>query len=332
MPPAFYSWLFLVSGLCFATFGLSFCLVAFLSSLFFFLGVVVQMYLRQKAGYEEYVKHERFAFQSYVYEAVEKMKKDKQELKHDKRLTGSYVIDEQLQDIISFIIRDYVYPWYDQLSDNEEVPHEIRVAVQNVIVAFANRMKEADWIPFLTTQIVDDAASHLRLYRQARSRLKSLPANSKMTLEDAFFDLELAMENNTVCRDHVCNNPSLQRCYLEQLTDIVLFYLSPEVEFHCLALRYITRELIVNSVLIPLINKLSDPDYINQMIIWLCKDLTITSEVFLTVLKVADNVDELLATKDVLNKEIATLVSNRFDSAHGDSIISRFLDYLQFFD
>lgn len=37
-------------------------------------------------------------------------------------------------------------------------------------------MKEVDWIQYLTTKLVDDAASHLRLYRQARSRMK-LPAN-----------------------------------------------------------------------------------------------------------------------------------------------------------
>lgn len=30
-----------------------------------------------------------------------------------------------------------------------------------------------DWIPYLTTRLVDDAASHMRLYRQARAKLKS---------------------------------------------------------------------------------------------------------------------------------------------------------------
>lgn len=57
--------------------------------------------------------------------------------------------------------------------------------------------------------------------------------------------------------------------YLQQLTDIILFYLSPELEFHCLSLRYLTREIIVNSVLLPILSKLSDPDYINQVIIYL---------------------------------------------------------------
>ena len=35
-------------------------------------------------------------------------------------------------------------------------------------------MKEIDWIPYLTTRLVDDAASHLRLFKQARARMKFL--------------------------------------------------------------------------------------------------------------------------------------------------------------
>ncbi|KAF6204595.1 hypothetical protein GE061_018755 [Apolygus lucorum] len=280
------SWVLLVLTLFLSTFGLSFCVVFIISALCFLVGIASTMYIRQSKDLEEFLGLETLDYPLSMYEVVEKLRVNKKPLKVDRRLTGSQVIDEQLQEILDFIIRDY-----------------------NVIVAFSNRVKEADWIPFLTTQIVDDAASHLRLYRQARARLKAAPPNSKLTLEDAFFDLEIAMESGRVCRDHLCMNPTLQRCYLQQLTDIVLFYLSPELEFHCLGLRYLTRELIVNSVLMPLLAKLSDPDYINQVIIWLCKDFPVTSETFMAILKTTDVVDELSATKEILGKEIATLRS-----------------------
>ncbi|KAJ8963571.1 hypothetical protein NQ314_005545 [Rhamnusium bicolor] len=35
-----------------------------------------------------------------------------------------------------------------------------------------SRVKEVDWIPYLTQRLVDDAASHLRLYKQARAKMK----------------------------------------------------------------------------------------------------------------------------------------------------------------
>jgi len=59
--------------------------------------------------------------------------------KADRRLTGSHVIDESLQEIIGYVLRDYVFPWYDRLSASEEFPHEIRLTAQRVIVMFAGR-------------------------------------------------------------------------------------------------------------------------------------------------------------------------------------------------
>lgn len=35
------------------------------------------------------------------------------------------------------------------------------------------RVKEIDWLPYLTTRLVDDAATHLRLFRQARAKIKT---------------------------------------------------------------------------------------------------------------------------------------------------------------
>ena len=43
----------------------------------------------------------------------------------------------------------------------------------------ADRMKEVDWIPYLTTRLVDDAASHLRLFRQARAKMKQQRSRHK---------------------------------------------------------------------------------------------------------------------------------------------------------
>lgn len=85
-------------------------------------------------------------------------------------------------------------------------------------------MKEIDWIPYLTTRLVDDAASHLRLFRQARTKMKlGVPAgggergwpqaasSSPPHLESIFFDLELTMEENHVCRDHICLDPENEK-------------------------------------------------------------------------------------------------------------------------
>jgi hypothetical protein len=81
-------------------------------------------------------------------------------------------------------------------------------------------MKDVDWMPFLTTTLVDDAASHLRLYRQAKAKMKEeettndSPAKKSNQLLKHFFDFELAMEKKELCRDAVCldkDNSNLSR-------------------------------------------------------------------------------------------------------------------------
>ena len=57
----------------------------------------------------------------------------------DRRLTGSSLIDESLQEILGYILRDQVAPWYNYLSGHPELPHQIRLTAQKIIVNFATR-------------------------------------------------------------------------------------------------------------------------------------------------------------------------------------------------
>lgn len=99
------------------------------------------------------------------------------------------------------------------------------------------------------------------------------------------------MENNTICRDSVCRNPETEKSmymlyllvyifkiilisgFLSEIVEILLYILLPEEDFQCKALRYVLREIFANCVILPLFNLMSDPDYINQAIIWLVKFL-----------------------------------------------------------
>ncbi|RZF41068.1 hypothetical protein LSTR_LSTR002700 [Laodelphax striatellus] len=334
------AWIGLTAGLFASSFGLIVCISSVVSIALCVLGGITLVYLNHGEAIVDYLSKADDTCELQppgLYKVLEVLQEGTKKKKTDNRLTGSQVIDEQLHEILEFTIRDYVYPWYDEVSADDDFPHEIRVAAHKLIVAFASRMKEVDWIPYLTTRLVDDAASHLRLFRQARARMKQgtngtgehrrqasgdhrwinsnsngakTEAKSPVDLECAFFDLELTMEENLICRDHVCFDSENEINFVREICEVVLFLMLPEENFHCKSLRYFVRELLVNSILMPLIEMFSDPDYINQIIIWLCRDIPITSEVFLTALRVNDNLDELHATKELLSKEVATLVSD----------------------
>jgi len=59
--------------------------------------------------------------------------------KLDRRLTGASNIDEQLQEVIDHLFRDYIEVWYREISDDNSFPLEIRKMFSIVVSKFAAR-------------------------------------------------------------------------------------------------------------------------------------------------------------------------------------------------
>ncbi|XP_023314813.1 sorting nexin-13-like isoform X2 [Trichogramma pretiosum] len=341
------------------------------------LGLISCIYRKNASKLENAVKDGR----ENLYQKTEKLRqllleesKRKVTYSLDRRVTGSHIIDESLQEILDFVLRDYVEPWYCVLTNDEEFTKSVRDTAQKIAINIANRVKDVDWIPYLTTKLVDDAASHMRLYRQARAKMKHVRCSTSSkgssssqsggtpkktpthrrnksetdvfwysqsrfyipnlsslnepvengekeveSLEKAFFDQEVQMENNLICRDIVCTDPEQELAFLGEISEILLYLLLPKSDFDCLTVRFILRELLVNVIIKPLLDLFSDPDYINQAFIWLCtKENSLPSDVFLTVIRMTDSVEELQATKNIVCREIAHLRSK--DSGGEDDL------------
>ncbi|XP_056099901.1 sorting nexin-13 isoform X3 [Rhinichthys klamathensis goyatoka] len=240
------------------------------------------------------------------------MKSESKPIKIDRRLTGSSIIDEPLQQVIQFALRDYIQYWYYTLSDDETFLLEIRQTVQNALVQFSTRSKEVDWQPYFTTRLVDDFATHLRVFRKAQERLNEREdpkqRDDPEELLDSFFEAEVEMERN-ICRDMVCMSRKDEEGYLRDLCEVLLYLLLPSGDFHNKNMRYFLREVLARGVLLPLINQLSDPDYINQFVIWMIRDSSCNYEAFMNILKLTDKPPELEAVKDRVLEELQHLRS-----------------------
>ena len=73
--------------------------------------------------------------------------------------------------------------------------------------------------------------------------------------------------------------------------------------------RCLTREILSSVVIQPAFIKTSDPDFINQTLVWLYSEYDITSEVFIHTLRHTENMQELEATRDLVIKEVSRLQS-----------------------
>ena len=144
--------------------------------------------------------------------------------------SGSPHIDEPLNLILSYIYRDYIYPWHFKLTHDRAFPIHLKDSINYLVVNLSMRIKSIDWIPYLTTRLVDDVASHVRLFKKARFALqvrsKSLDTDGGkiVDLESLFFDAEVAMETD-LCRDLASSIQQEELNYLQSIAEILLFLL-----------------------------------------------------------------------------------------------------------
>ncbi|KAL2307440.1 hypothetical protein Nmel_000404, partial [Mimus melanotis] len=309
--------LFLATFGPFAIFYFAFYILCFVGG-----GFVVTL-LFGKSNSEKYLEQCEHSFLPCtsvgIPKCIEEMKRETRPIKIDRRLTGANIIDEPLQQVIQFSLRDYVQYWYYTLSDDESFLLEIRQALQYALVQFSARSKETDWQPYFTTRLVDDFGTHLRVFRKAQQRIAEKGNQMKDQAEelvDTFFEVEVEMEKE-VCRDLVCTSPKDEEGFLRDLCEVLLYILLPPGDFQNKIMRYFVREILSRGILLPLINQLSDPDYINQCVIWMIRDSNCNYEAFMNIIKLSDNIGELEAVKDKASEELQYLRS--LDTA-GDDI------------
>ena len=134
-------------------------------------------------------------------------------------------------------------------------------------------------------------------------------------LDGSFFDAEVAMEGNGICRDLVSTIQQEEHNYLQNVSEILLFLLMPDEDFAASPMRVLLREIVANSLLKPTLDLVSDPDFINQTIVWMCgagsvggaaaagqdsdagDDPKIKPDIFISSVRCSESLEELSAIR-----------------------------------
>lgn len=97
-------------------------------------------------------------------------------------LSGHKQIDQLLHTIINYILRDFIDSWFFSLSDNKEFSEfRTRNCIEESVQNVCHRVKNTQWIPLITTKLVDIVAMHARLYRKANATLNLQLDETKST-------------------------------------------------------------------------------------------------------------------------------------------------------
>lgn len=57
--------------------------------------------------------------------------------------------------------------------------------------------------------------------------------------------------------------------YLQDMVEAILFFLLPDEVFDQKMFRFLVREVLVYGVIYPTIDRVSESDYVNQLIVWM---------------------------------------------------------------
>lgn len=69
------------------------------------------------------------------------------------------------------------------------------------------------------------------------------------------------------------------------MSEKILELFAPEEDYNCQTVRLLTREILVNAVLLPLVSKLSDPDFINQIVVFVVSSVQFLFSFYLSYLE-----------------------------------------------
>ncbi|KAF8755915.1 Sorting nexin C terminal [Rhizoctonia solani] len=162
---------------------------------------------------------------------------------------------ELVHEVMDFIVRDFVQVWYSNLSNSPGFPNALRRTIQETLENILARASQLDVSALVVRKILPKITAHIEKFRQSEESLRG--AALERRLSESF----PAVANLS----SMATRPT-EDLYLRQIFDQVLPLVLPESDAKSRSVVIVAREIIGCSVLRPVIDMLTDPDFWNQTI------------------------------------------------------------------
>lgn len=173
------------------------------------------------------------------------------------KLSSSDIVNEELSKIMALILWEYIGNWYSTFSNDRELYSEIGQALASLIQELERRIKRVDLIALITNDLPKILITHIRDYRTCCSKAGTAYAGMQ-TFEDLFYGLQ----------PHVALKSSeSEAVYLRKVSQVLVNTLLSDSDLQSESVRLLVRELLANNVLIQVVDNLSDPAYLNELIL-----------------------------------------------------------------
>ncbi|XP_023670504.1 sorting nexin-25 [Paramormyrops kingsleyae] len=165
-----------------------------------------------------------------------------------RRAVISHNVDKALKEVFDYSYRDYILLWYAPLSQDQEQLYQILSEdFWEMTRQLRNRVADIDMVNVVCNDTVKALHAHV-------CDLKA--ANTRQTESPTAFSL------------HPClQSPEDELHFLRCCSRVLLLFLLPARDVRSFSLRLVLVEVLATKVLKPLVEVLSDPDYINRMLL-----------------------------------------------------------------
>ncbi|XP_044210056.1 sorting nexin-19 isoform X2 [Thunnus albacares] len=172
-------------------------------------------------------------------------------------------LDQEIHNTVRKIIRDFVSSWYSTVSSESAFEMEVQEAMISMAMELKMRARQVDRKE-LTQRILDLFGCHLQDYLRAKELVTEQQMPPKWSSESE----QLWKAYSRVTTPHPAMiSDAVEVNYTRALVDLLLHVLVPSPHLETRTGRFVVGELITCNVLLPLIAKLSDPDWLNLLMI-----------------------------------------------------------------
>ncbi|XP_033103717.1 sorting nexin-14-like isoform X2 [Anneissia japonica] len=164
-------------------------------------------------------------------------------------------VDKALSELFELILKDFVYSWYKDVSQDEEFVNELRSGIRFMAAVLLKRIQEVDLPTLILDKLVKNGLSHLDLVLRTKRKLK--PTDE--------FDVEIlkAYGPHLHC---AARSRDYELRYVRHLLDAIFPMLIPKHANNCQGTKNFFRELLAGSVVMPAMDVLANPDVVNLLL------------------------------------------------------------------
>ncbi|XP_043114918.1 sorting nexin-19 [Puntigrus tetrazona] len=167
-------------------------------------------------------------------------------------------LEDEIQKTVGKIIRDFVTSWYSTISKEKEFEDEVHNAMIAMALELKGRAANVDR-KALSQRVLDLSGCHLQCFLSAKEAIKHQEVGKDEDLWEAY---------SKICPPHpALQSSAVEVNYVRAFVDLLLHVLVPPPHLETRTGRFVVGELITCNVLLPLIAKLSDPDWLNLLIV-----------------------------------------------------------------